>query len=458
MQDREHLLHNEKIPKLLLRLSAPATIAMFVNAFYNLIDTIFIGNSVGELGIGALSIALPIQLILTAFGLMIGVGAASAVSRSLGAKDYEKAHKVTGNAFLSIFLISIVLMIAGYVFMTPLLNLFGATDNIFLYAKEYLSILLLSTLYFPFTLTCNNLIRAEGNAKDAMIVLLIGALLNIVLDAFFIFGLNLGVQGAALATVVSKFIALFYIIYYYQKGKSVIKLKMHHFKLEFHILKEIVTVGFATFARNVAVSLIAIPINGTLRVLGGDSAIAIYGVIHRVLMFLYMPLFGVIQGMQPIVGYNFGAKQFNRLKEALKLSLLVATIIATLSSLIGIFFPIAVFSLFENDPNFIEAGAYALRIVIFCFPLVGIQIVAAALYQALGKALPSIILSILRQVVILVPLVLILPRLLSDSLLGVWLAFPISDFIAFVIAGFFMLKELKRIQHIEKQMTLEQIL
>lgn len=439
------MLKHEKITTLLLKLSAPAILAMFVNALYNIIDTIFIGQNVGELGIGALSITFPIQMALAAFALMIGVGAASSVSRNLGAKNYEKANNVAGNTVTITIIMSILLAVLIFIFIDLLLNLFGATENIFDLAKSYLSIILIGFLYFPIVMASNNLIRAEGHALHSMIVMLSGTVTNIVLDYIFIVKYNMGIEGAALATIIGQGVSLLYVLYYYNSDKSSIKIHLIDLKVKFNIFIEIVTVGFATFARNMAVSLIAIPINNTLGYYSGDTGIAIYGVINRIFLFLHMPLFGIIQGMQPIAGYSYGAKQYKRLKNVLKLSLIAATIIASIGAVIGLVFPETIFSLFEDNVSFVKEGSDALIIVLLAFPLVGIQIVGASLYQALGKAIPSIFLSLLRQVIFLVPLILILPNIMENHVLGVWISFPISDLLSVIITVLILLKTTKKI-------------
>lgn len=433
MKNRNEMLGNEKINKLLFKLSLPATIGMLVNALYNIVDTIFIGRGVGKLGITGLTIALPIQMIILSLGLMIGIGAASAVSRSLGEENIERADHIAGNAFLSILIVSVFMSVLSFIFIEPLLITFGATKNSLPYALEYMQIILIGAIYFPFVMAANNLVRSEGNAKVSMYVMLIGTVLNIILDPIFIFVLDLGIRGAALATIISQFASFIYVILYFLLGKSTLKIKLHHFKPDFKIIWEIVTVGFASFARNVSGSILAIVINNSLKLYGGDTAIAIYGVISKVLIFLLMPLFGVVQGMQPIAGFNYGAKKYTRVREVVKLSVTILTLISSLGSLLCIFLPNYVMRLFTDDLDLITQGSSALQIVLIAIPVIGIQIVGATLFQALGKAWPSLILSLLRQVLLLIPLVLLLPLFMSNKLLAVWVAFPISDFISTII-------------------------
>ncbi len=437
-------LGKEKINKLLINLSLPATIAMMVNALYNLVDTIFVGRGVGAIAIGGLTIAFPIQMVIMAFAQMIGIGAASAISRSLGAKDVERADYIAGNSFLCVIILSSIIAVIGLTFTEPMLRLFGSTDTILQYAKDYITIILWGSIFFSFAMSSNNLIRAEGNAKISMTAMLIGAILNMFLDPIFIFIFKLGIKGAALATIISQFISFLYILKYLYSGKSSLKIKLHHLKPKPHIITEIFTVGFAAFARQVTGSAVAIIVNNSLRIFGGDIALIIVGILHRVTMFLFMPLFGVIQGMQPIVGFNYGAKKFDRVKEVLKLSILATTAIATIGWLIVELFPFVIISVFTGDIEVIEKGSTIMRIVISMVPVIGIQIVGAALFQSLGKAVPSLILSLLRQVLLFIPLIIILPRVLGLGLLGIWIAYPVADVLSVILTTLFLRSELKR--------------
>jgi len=437
-------LGEERISKLLVNLSLPATIGMMVNALYNLVDTIFVGRGVGALAIGGLTIAFPIQMVIMAFAQMIGIGAASAISRSLGAKDIEKADYAAGNSFLCVIVLSSIIAAIGLTFTEPMLRLFGATDTILPYAKDYITIILWGSIFFSFAMSSNNLIRAEGNAKVAMVSMLIGAILNMILDPIFIFILKLGIKGAALATIISQFISFLFILTYLYSGKSSLKIKLHHLKPKIHIITEILTVGFASFARLVTGSVVAIVVNNSLRIFGGDIALIIVGILHRVTMFVFMPLFGVVQGMQPIVGFNYGAKKFDRVKETLKLSLITTTAIATFGWLLVQLFPIAIISVFTREPEIIEKGSTIMRIVISVIPLIGLHIVGAALFQSLGKAFPSLILALLRQVLLFIPLVIILPRVLGLGLMGIWIAYPVADILSVVLTVLFLKSELKK--------------
>lgn len=449
MTDRNHMLENEKMIKVLMNLSLPATVAMIVNALYNIVDTIFIGRGIGYLAIGGLAVAFPIQMVIMAIAQMVGIGAASIVSRCLGAKDFERADHVAGNSFLSVGVFGVMICVLGLIFINPLLRIFGATDILLPYAKEYLQVILIGSIYFPFAVSTNSLVRAEGNANVAMFSMLIGTILNIILDYIFIFPLDMGVRGAALATILSQSASVIYLLFYMYGGKSNLKVKLHHLKPDWEIIQETLAIGFPSFARQVSGSVVAIIMNNSLAFYGGEMAISIYGIINRVIMFLFMPLFGVVQGMQPIAGFNYGAKRFDRVKEVVKLSIIVTTVLATIGTLFGELFPSFIIGLFNDDPELIRNGAYALRLIIFMVPIVGFQIVGATFFQSVGKAMPSLLLTLSRQVLFLTPLVLILPRIFGLGLLGIWLAAPIADFFSTIITFILLKNEMKAMERRE---------
>ncbi|MFW5981442.1 MAG: MATE family efflux transporter [bacterium] len=445
MNSNSARLGEESIGKLLYQLSLPATIAMMVNGLYNVVDTIFIGRGVGPLAIGGLAIAFPIQMLIMGFALMIGVGAASAVSRNLGAKQFEKADKVAGNAFLAITIFGILFTILGLVFVDQLLFIFGATENLLPYARDYIQVILTGSVFFSIAVMSNNLIRSEGNAKDAMTIMLLGAGLNILLDPIFIFAFNLGIRGAALATVSSQFVSFLYLLYYLKSGKSSLKIKLHHLKPDFTVIKEIFSVGFSEFARSSTNSIFSIVVNNSLRIFGGDIAITIFGIVNRVVAFLFMPIIGIVQGMQPIAGFNYGARKIDRVKEVIKLSIIVSTAIAIIGFILGQTIPHVIIRAFVDDQSIIQEGTFVFRIVIAMIPLLGLQFVGGTLFQSLGKPVPALILSLMRQFIILTPLILIMPRLFGLELLGIWLAFPLADILASIVTVFLLKKEIGKL-------------
>lgn len=441
MGNHSEMLANEKIGRLLFKLSAPAIVGMIVQALYNLVDAIFIGRGLGVLAIGGIAIVFPIQMLIMAVAQTIGIGGASIISRSMGSGDIKRAEKTMGNVFSLVVIISVVVTVFGSIFILPILKLFGATENILPYSLEYLRIIFLGTIFFTFAMATNNVVRAEGNAKVAMFTMLISAGLNIFLDPIFIFGLKMGVAGAALATVIAQATTAIYLVYYFLSGKSEMRFHSKDLKLNRDILKETFAIGAAAFFRQVAGSIMAVILNNLLVFYGGDVSIAVFGVINRLLMFTFMPMFGIVQGLQPIVGFNYGAKQFRRVKEAIDLSILITTIMSTLGFLILMSSPHVLLGIFNKDMNFINHGKHAIRIIVLAFPLIGFQIVGASMFQAIGKAVPSLILSMSRQILFFIPLVLILP--LFFQLNGVWLAFPAADILSFLITLILFAREMK---------------
>ncbi|RKD30104.1 MATE family efflux transporter [Thermohalobacter berrensis] len=445
MNPRSARLGEEKVSKLLLKLSFPAAIAMMVNGLYNVVDTIFIGKGVGSLAIGGLAIAFPIQMLIMGLAQMVGIGAASAVSRSLGANKVERANQIAGNGFISVLVLVGLFTILGLNFTEELLTIFGATNTLLPYANDYTKIILIGSIFFAFAVMSNNLIRAEGNAKVAMITMILGAGINIILDPVFIFAFNLGISGAALATIVSQFISFCYVLFYIYSGKSSLKVKLHHFMPNWNIIKEIFSVGFSAFARSSTSTIFAIVVNNSLRIYGGDIGITIFGIVNRVIAFLFLPIIGVVQGMQPIAGFNYGARKLERVNKVIKLSIMASTVLALIGWIIGESIPHVIFRAFTEDVNLIKQGSFVFRIVIAMVPLLGVQFVGATVFQAIGKAMPALILSLLRQFILLTPLILILPRLFNLQLFGVWLAFPIADILASIITILLMKKQISEI-------------
>lgn len=446
MNKNSKALGEENIGKLLKRLSVPAMMGMIVNALYNFVDTVFLGQFVGVDAIGALAISFPIQMIIMGLGTMIGIGAASAASRALGAKQIEKADHIVGNAFLSIFIIGILLITLGREFLNPILTLFGATDTLLPLAYDYMNIILMGSIFLTISMVSNNVIRAEGNAKVAMISMMIGTGFNIILDPIFIELLGFGIRGAAIATVLGQILAFLYVTNYFYRGKSNFKIMPHHLKPNLEYLKEIFTVGFPTFMRQIAGSILAIVVNNSLGFYGGDLAISVYGVINRVLMFILMPMFGIVQGFQPIASFNYGAKNFKRVIEVLKVSLKFLIIYSTIGVIIIQLFPGLIIRMFNNDAELIRLGKVAIRIVTIMIPLVGVQILSASLFQAIGKAGPALIVSMSRQTLFLIPLVLLLPRFNNLGLIGIYAAFPLADVLAIVLSLYLLKREVNSLK------------
>ncbi|WNF36213.1 MATE family efflux transporter [Bacillaceae bacterium IKA-2] len=426
----------EPIPKLLKSLSIPAMIGTFVMAFYNLVDTIFISYAVGISGVAGLTIALPVMMIIMAIAAALGVGAASVISRRLGAKNGKDANKVFGNIITMIIVLSIGGVIGAFTILEPTLRLFGATPNIIGYSLDYMFPILLATFFFLFTFAANNIVRSEGNARFAMLIMIIPSILNIILDAIFILGFNMGVTGAAYATVISQITATLLLINYFLSGKSSLSIRFVDLVPKFTLLKEVFGVGLPAFMQQVAGSVMVIAINAMLIRFGSEFHVGLFGIIQRLSMFMLMPLVGIMQGMQPIVGYNFGANNFSRLKETIWLSLKIATIFSTGAFVIMMIFPAWFMMIFSSDPTVIKVGSESLRILFATSFFIGVPIVSGGLFQALGQVKAALILSMSRQILFLIPLVLVLPHFFGVH--GVWLAFPISDALSFALATFLL--------------------
>ncbi len=441
MMTHSELLGNEKIRTLLIKMSAPAMVGMAVQSMYSLVDAIFVGRAVGTIGMAGLQIAFPIQILVMAIAQTVGVGGASIISRSLGKGDKNHGEKTMGNIFFLLISLSLLISILGLLFTTPILKLFGATEASLPYALEYIQVILLGSVVFVFAMGSNNIVRAEGNAKVAMITMIISAGLNIILDPIFIFGLNMGIRGAALATVLAQSFAAIYLLFYFIRGTSSLKVRKAYFRPDIKVIREIFLIGASTFARMAAGTLMSVILNHSLSHYGDDTSLAVFVAINKLLTFTLMPLLGIVQGMQPIVGYNYGAKEYPRVHETLKLAIIGTTGIATLAWVILMTIPGYMIGLFNDDPELIAQGVRAIRMNIFVLPVIGYQIVGAGMFQSIGKARPAIILSLTRQVLILIPMALILPLFLGID--GIWLAFPISDFLSTLITHYLMRTQMR---------------
>lgn len=441
--DRQKQLGTENVKKLLVKFSVPAILGMLVNALYNIIDRIYIGHikDVGALAITGVGLTLPIMTVLMAFSMLIGIGSAALVSIRLGQQRKDDAEKILGNAFTLICIIMTSITIIGLIFVDPLLSIFGASSNTFYYAKAYIVIILIGSITNALGFGLNNSIRAEGNPKMSMVTMLLGAILNIILDPIFIFGLNMGVRGAAIATVISQTANTIWVLKYFTSKKSTLKLKKKNFKIEKKIFLEIVSIGMAPFALQLAASVVTIISNHALRNTGGDLAIGAMTVINSVSLIFLMPIFGINQGAQPIIGYNYGAKQYKRVKDTLKIAIFAATMFVIIGFLTVQLFPLSIIKIFNNDPKLMEIGVTGLRIFLCMLPVIGFQIVSSNYFQAIGRAKVSIFLSLLRQVIILIPLLLILPNYFG--LTGVWMCGPISDISASLVTSVFIYREMK---------------
>ena len=442
------MLAHEKINKLLWKLSIPAIIGMVVQGLYNIVDTFFVGRFTGTLGIGGTAIAFPIQMIIMGIGMTIGIGGASILSRRMGEKDHEGASLALGNMILLSLVIGVLCMIFGLAAVEPLLRIFGANDALMPYAKDYIQVILIGSPLIAFSMVASSAARAEGNAKVAMNTLLIGGILNVALDPIFIITFGLGVQGAAIATVISIGASCAFLLRYLLSGKSEIRLDLKHMRLRKAIAREIFAVGSSDFARTAAMSLTSAIFNNVLRSFGGELPIATFGIMFRVISFVFMPMIGIAQGVQPILGFNFGARQFERIREGFRLANKSTTAIALVGFLVFMIFPAPILRIFSTDKDLIAMGTTATRWLILGLPLVGYQNIGTSLFQAIGKAKPAIFLAFSRQVLFLIPMVILLSRLLG--LQGVWLSFPAADVISFIVTYAMVAYEMRGLSRMAK--------
>ncbi len=419
------------IGPLLVKLSVPATTGMIVMALYNLVDTIFVGRGVGTLAIGGLSIVMPIQMLIFASTQTLGMGGASLVSRSLGAQDHERADLAFGNLTAMTAILAFFVLLIGYLFPHQILYLFGGKGDILPLAYDYFIIVLAGTPFLSFAMVFNNILRAEGNARVAMYTMIISAVINMILDPVFIFGFHWGVKGAALASVIAQFSTFLYIMWHFGSGRSALEFRRKDMRLNRSVVKEILSIGASSLGRHGAGSVLAAILNHSLYIYGGALAVAVYGIINRVLRVIFMPMIGLVQGFLPITGYNYGANNYQRVKEVLKISYKWITLISIVLYALLMVFTRPVIAVFTTDQQLINMGVHAFRLIILLTPIVGFQLISASYFQAIGKALPSFILALSRQILLLLPLILILP--LFWKLEGLWYAFPLADSAAVLI-------------------------
>jgi putative MATE family efflux protein len=429
---------------LLLKMSLPATVGMFVNALYNVVDAIFIGRGAGALAIGGLTIAFPLQIFVFGIALMVGTGAASIVSRALGADDETRAQQAAGTAASLGVAGGLLLTIGGLSFLEPILAAFGATPALMPHARGYLEVVLFGAPFIVLAVAGNNLIRAEGRPVYAMTAMLIGAVSNIILDAVFIFGMDMGIRGAALATVIGRFLSFAFISFYFASGRSSLNLRLPAMVPLIGVVPAILALGTPALVRQIGGSVLAITVNNALRIHGSDLHIAAFGIINRILIFGLMPIFGIVQGFQPIAGFNYGARNFHRVRRSVHVAAGTAFSFAVVFFAVVMVFPRQLLSVFSPNQELLAIGVPALRTVAVAVPLVGLQAVGATFFLAIGKAIPSLALSMSRQIIFLIPLVITLPVWFSLS--GVWAAFPTADVLATALTVTLLLLELARLK------------
>lgn len=434
-------LGNQDIRKLLIKQAVPSSIGVLFMSVNILIDTIFVGQWIGSLAIAAVTVVLPFTFFISSLGMAIGIGGGSVLSRALGANNKEKAKNTFANQIMMTLLLSCVFVVFGLLFSNETLALFGAKGAIVKPAKEFFFPIIISVPFLALCMMGNNVIRAEGKAKFAMVAMIIPAFVNIAFDILFIKHLNLGMYGAALATAISYFTCFAFVLWFFIY-KSELKLRARHFKFKITIVREITALSFVTFSRQGVVSFLSILLNHTLYTYGGEHSVAIYGIISRMLMFALFPILGITQGFLPIAGFNYGAGYYGRVKESVELSIKYAAVLATLIFIVILIFAKSITTIFTNDELVITQTPEALRWVFAASPIIAIQLIGAAYFQAAGKARKALFLTLSKQGFFLIPLVLILPNFLG--IFGVWIAFPIADVLSTIITGYYLKKEINK--------------
>ena len=426
-------LGTENIGKLLMQYAVPAIIAMTASSLYNMVDSIFIGHGVGTMAISGLALTFPLMNLAAAFGSLVGVGAATLISVKLGQKDYDTAQRVLGNVFVLNILLGVAFTVIVMAFLDPILYFFGGSDETVGYARDYMYIILLGNTITHLYLGLNAVLRSSGHPQKAMYATIATVIINTILDPVFIYGFGWGIRGAAIATIVAQIISLMWQLWIFSSKEELLHFHRGIFRLKRKIVFDSLAIGMSPFLMNMAACFIVILINQGLKKYGGDLAIGAFGIVNRLVFIIVMIVMGLNQGMQPIAGYNFGAKQCERVTKTLKLTIIYATGVTTFGFIIGMLFSDTVVGIFTSDAELIELSAKGLRIVVMFFPIIGFQMVTANFFQSIGMASKAIFLSLTRQMVVLLPCLLILPRFFGAA--GVWYSMPISDLLASLIAG-----------------------
>lgn len=426
-------LGTENIGKLLMQYAVPAIIAMTASSLYNMVDSIFIGHGVGTMAISGLALTFPLMNLAAAFGSLVGVGAATLISVKLGQKDYDTAQRVLGNVFVLNILLGVAFTVIVMAFLDPILYFFGGSDETVGYARDYMYIILLGNTITHLYLGLNAVLRSSGHPQKAMYATIATVIINTILDPVFIYGFGWGIRGAAIATIVAQIISLMWQLWIFSSKEELLHFHRGIFRLKRKIVFDSLAIGMSPFLMNMVACFIVILINQGLKKYGGDLAIGAFGIVNRLVFIIVMIVMGLNQGMQPIAGYNFGAKQYERVTKTLKLTIIYATGVTTFGFIIGMLFSDTVVGIFTSDAELIELSAKGLRIVVMFFPIIGFQMVTANFFQSIGMASKAIFLSLTRQMVVLLPCLLILPRFFGAA--GVWYSMPISDLLASLIAG-----------------------
>ncbi|MGZ0016063.1 MATE family efflux transporter [Yeosuana sp. AK3] len=430
------------INKLLIKQAVPASIGILVMSLNILVDTIFVGNWIGSIAIAAINVVLPVSFFIAALGMSIGIGGSSMISRALGAKDPKKALKTFGNQITLTLLLTVILVSIGLSFKDSIILSFGGKGDIFDPAKIYYTIVLYGVPFLALCMMGNTVIRAEGKPKFAMYAMMIPSISNLLLDYIFINVLDYGMEGAAWATSISYIICFAFIVWFFLSKHSELKINFSHFGLNPKVVSEISSLGFVTLARQAVVSITYLFMNNILYDLGGETSVTSYAIVGRMLMFAMFPVLGLTQGFLPIAGFNYGAQNYSRVRETINTAIKYAMIMATLVFILLMVFPEDITRMFTSDLEVIKQTPSDMRWVFAATPIIAIQLIGAAYFQAIGKATPALLLTLLRQGLFFIPLILILPKFYGE--IGVWMSFPISDVLSTLVTAYFLNREIKK--------------
>ncbi|MDR1903834.1 MAG: MATE family efflux transporter [Treponema sp.] len=444
ISDRTDRIGTERIGKLIFEFSAPAIIGMIVNAIYNIVDRIYVGQGVDPLGIAGISVAMPLMLLIMAASMLIGIGANALFSIRLGEGRRDEVEKIMGHALTLLILIPGLVIVVSLIFLDDIIiHILGASDTVFPFTKEYLRIILYGGIFSAIGPGINHFIRSDGHPRTSMLTQLIGAGVNIILDPIFIFGLGWGIAGAAWATIISQFVSFVWVMAYFNSKYTSLRFRLRDMKPELKLTATILAIGFAPFVTQAAISLVSVLQNRALNAYGGDMAVSAMGIVWSIMILFFMVVQGLNMGAQPIIGYNYGAKKHDRVRKTYKWTVLSATLFMIVSFLLLQIFPGQCISLFHNEEGpLMNMGIYCLRISALLFPVIGFQMVTANYFQAVGKPLQGTILSLSRQFLLYIPILLVLPRIFGLD--GVLFAIPLADLGAAIISVGFIFLELKR--------------
>ena len=447
-------LGTKPVGKLLMQYAIPAIIAMTASSLYNMVDSIFIGQGVGPLAISGLAITFPLMNLSAAFGAAVGVGASTFISVKLGQKDYDTAKHILGNTMTLNLIMGLGVGLVCLLFLDPILRFFGASDQTIPYARDYMVIILLGNVITHMYFGLNAVLRAAGKPKHAMSTTIFTVVLNTLLDPLFIYTFGLGIKGAAYATVLAQSLALIWQLYIFSRPKELLHFKRGTFRLQSSIIRNIIAIGLSPFSMNVCACIVVILINNSMVHYGSDLAVGAYGIANKVAFIFVMINMGVNQGMQPIAGYNYGAMRYDRLMKVVKYSIIAATAIMTTGFIIAMTIPGTCARLFTTDPTLIDLSAKGIRYIMVAFPVVGYQMVVSNFFQSIGKAKISIVLSLSRQLLILLPLLLVLPTMFGIN--GVWVSMPVSDTLSAFMAAWIMIVYMRKFKKQHNEITNEQ--